>query len=423
MRSPVNGFPHHAAGAAGKPAVLRADCTTPGRPHTWTAGSLPPASSLPRPSVTQPVPSSDGPPVGGRPTSTPSRARAAVLVAPGRPLEHRSVPLRGPVGDEVLVRVLACSLCASDLHTAQGRRPHVMPTVLGHEIVGEVVAIGPGPPRDILGATIESGRRITWSVCAACGACDRCHRGMPQKCRRLFKYGHARWNPPHGLAGGLADHLLLVPGTAIVPLPDGLSSVAAAPASCAVATAAAILRAGGTVTDRSVLVFGAGMLGLSVASLARAAGAGSVTVVDPRPGRLDRATAVVPRIMAAESPADGGSTADEGADLVVEAGGAAAAVASAIGMTAIGGTCVLAGTVSPVGTVAFDPERLVRRQVTIRGVHNYRPEDLLAAVRHLASPAGAGLAGAVGPVFPLDRVNDALAAAAAGDHLRVVVTP
>lgn len=353
-------------------------------------------------------------------SAKPAVARAAVLVAPGYPLEPRTVSLPWPASGEVLVRVLACSLCASDLHTAHGRRSHVLPTVLGHEIVGEVVAVAPGPvPLDVLGGPIAPGRRITWSVCASCGACDRCRREMPQKCRRLFKYGHAAWDSPHGLAGGLADHVLLVPGTAIVPLPDALSSAAAAPASCAVATAAAIVRAAGTVADRTVVVFGAGMLGLSVASLARAAGAAGVTVVDPRPERRMRAAATVPGIQVAEQP----SATGEGADLVVEAGGAAAAVAAAVELTAVGGTCLLAGTVSPVGAVALDPERLVRSQATIRGIHNYLPADLLVAVGHLASPAGAGLAAAVGPIFPLERVNDALAAAATGDSLRVVVTP
>lgn len=347
----------------------------------------------------------------------PAVARVAVLVSPGRPLEPRTIPLPEPAAGEVLVRVHACSLCASDLHTAHGRRPHVLPTVLGHEIVGEVAAWGPGePPRDVLGGAVQLGQRITWSVCASCGACDRCRRDLPQKCRRLFKYGHAAWDPPRGLAGGLADHVLLVPGTAIVPLPDALASESAAPASCAIATAAAIVRTAGEISDRSVVVFGAGMLGLAVASLARAAGAAHVALVDPRSDRLARAGAVVPGVLAVEQPA-------ATADVVVEAGGAAAAVASAIETTAVGGTCVLAGTVSPVGNVAFDPDRFVRSQATIRGVHNYRPEDLLSAVRHLASPAGAGLAAAVGPLFPLERANEALAAAAGGAGLRVVVTP
>lgn len=343
-----------------------------------------------------------------------------MLVTQGRPLEDRRIPLPEPESGEILVRVLACSLCGSDLHTAHGHRPHVLPTVLGHEIVGEVATIGPGaPPRDVLGDVVEPGRRITWSVCVSCNACDRCRRDLPQKCRRLFKYGHAAWDSSRGLTGGLADHVLLVAGTAIVPLPEGLATAAAAPASCAVATGAAVVREAGAVAGRSVVVFGAGMLGLCVASLAKAAGAGGVTLVDPRPERLRRAVSLVEGIAVCERP----QVSAAGADLVVEASGAAAAVAAAIATTAVGGTCVLAGTVSPVGDVSFDPEQLVRCQATIRGVHNYRPEDLLAAVRHLASPAGGGLAAAVGPIFRLGQVNAALAAAAAGDALRVVVMP
>jgi len=98
-------------------------------------------------------------------------------------------------------------------------------------------------------------------------------------------------------------------------------------------------------------------------------------------------------------------------------------VAAALDLVGVGGTCVLAGTVSPIGTVPFDPERAVRRQVSIHGVHNYAPEDLVTAVDHLASADGAPLAAEVGPVFPLERLPEALAVAASGAALRVVVTP
>jgi putative phosphonate catabolism associated alcohol dehydrogenase len=359
-------------------------------------------------------------------------ARAEVLVAPGQPLETRQLPLPVLAPGEVLLRMRACTLCGSDLHTAHGRRPHVMPTILGHEIVGEVVAFGPGEPAcDVLGRPLAIGELVTWSVCASCGTCDRCRRGLPQKCRSLVKYGHSGIDGRHALAGGLADHVHLVTGTAIVKLPAGLAATAAAPASCAVATAAAMLRTAGPVADRTVVVLGAGMVGLSVASLAAAAGARGVWMLDPQADRLARAAKVVPGIFPAVPPADPAATAafvaglgaDDGADIVVEAGGAAAAVALAVELTATGGSCIFAGTVSPVGLVPIDPERIVRRQLSIRGVHNYLPADLVTAVDHLASPQGAGLAGLVGPEFPLSRANDAVAAAASPDHLRVVVVP
>lgn len=357
---------------------------------------------------------------------------AAVLVAPGLPLEMRRLPLPVLAAGEVLVRVRACTLCGSDLHTAHGRRPHVMPTILGHEIVGEAVGFGPGEPaRDISGVPLAFGELVTWSVCAACGSCDRCQRGMPQKCRNLVKYGHAGTDGRHALAGGLADHVHLVAGTAIVRIPAGLSAAAAAPASCAVATAAAMLRNAGDVAGRSVVVLGAGMLGLAAASLALAGGARGVWILDPQADRRARAARVVPGVATEAPAADAAATAafvaslgeDDGADIVIEAGGAAAAVAMAVELTATGGSCIFAGTVSPVGTVPIDPERIVRRQIAIRGVHNYLPEDLAAAVTHLAGPHGRGLIGLVGPEFPLSRANDALRAAASPDVLRVVVVP
>jgi alcohol dehydrogenase len=95
----------------------------------------------------------------------------------------------------------------------------------------------------------------------------------------------------------------------------------------------------------------------------------------------------------------------------------------ALELTATGGTCVLAGSVSPTPGISFDPERIVRRQIAIHGVHNYLPEDLVTAVEHLASPAGASLASLAGPVFPIERVNEAMALAATPDALRVIVTP
>lgn len=358
-------------------------------------------------------------------------ACVALLTRPGRALELRQVAIPPLAAGEALVRVDGCAICGSDLHTAHGRRPHPLPTILGHEIAGTVAAVGPGePPIDVGGTPVQPGARVTWSVCVSCGACDRCHGGLPQKCREVFKYGHAA-DDDHPLAGGFADHVVLRRRTAIVRLPDGLPAAAAATASCAVATAAAVIAAGGEVAGRSVVVLGAGMLGLSVASLAAARGAASVTVVDPRSERLDLVRAAAGGGNTVPWPATEGSLERlianvmiaDGADLVVEACGTAAAARTAVRLVATGGTCVLAGIVAPVGEVAIDPERVIRRQATIRGVHNYRPHDLTVAVDHLASPAGAGLAGLVGPVMRLAAIDEALAAAAAGAGLRVVVAP
>lgn len=380
-----------------------------------------------------------------------------MLVTAGQPLELQAVPVPALAEGELLVRVTACSLCGSDLHTAHGRRPHPVPTILGHEIVGRIAAIGPGPAAVcVSGRPLAVGQRITWSVCASCGRCDRCRHGLPQKCRQLVKYGHSALQSPHGLSGGLADYVQVFAGTAIVPLPDTLADTAAAPASCAVATAAAIVRTirqqlagfgpdGGSLATRSAVVLGGGMLGLSVASLLAAEGIRRLVLLDPVADRRSRAVATVPGLVAAPPPPqidqawvnavlavpgsegtadrEGGRFEADGFDVVVEASGAAASIPAALELAATGGTCILAGSVSPTPGVSFDPERMVRRQVAIHGVHNYRPEDLVTAVEHLASPAGGPLGALAGPVFPIERVNEAMALAATPDALRVVVTP
>src|SRR5262249_21377023 len=151
-----------------------------------------------------------------------------------------------------------------DLHTHAGRRPAPTPTVLGHKVVGRIEAFGrEAPPHDFRGKALTVGDRVSWSVAAGCGRCFFCAEGLPQKCESLFKYGHERVTNERPFAGGLADFVLLAPGTATLRVPDDIADVLAAPANCATATVAAVLRCGGeNLAGRTVLILGAGLLGL-----------------------------------------------------------------------------------------------------------------------------------------------------------------
>lgn len=355
-------------------------------------------------------------------------ARAVLFHGPNRPLEAAQLPTPAPRGSEVLVRVTCCTLCSSDLHTHAGRRMVATPTVLGHEIVGRIEAFGPGAAqRDFRGAALAVGDRVSWSVAASCGDCFYCAEDLPQKCAALFKYGHQRVAPGHPFAGGLADYVLLVPGSAIFRVPATLTNALAASANCATATVAAVLRSAGALAGRSVLTFGAGMLGLTACAMARAHGATAVLVSDPDAERRARSLAFgATHAFAPEDLAGGVAevTQGRGPDVTLELAGAASAVEAGLALTRIGGTLVLAGTVLPTPSVPLDPEAVVRRMLTIRGVHNYTPGDLATALDFLG---GAGkaypFAELVSRTFRLDEVEQAFAFAHGNPGGRVAVVP
>ncbi|WP_216858363.1 alcohol dehydrogenase catalytic domain-containing protein [Actinomadura verrucosospora] len=348
-----------------------------------------------------------------------ARRGPVAMVWPGVGGRHRAVAVDPPepAPAEALVEVELATICGSDLHTVAGRRPGPAPGVLGHETVGRVVAVGSGPaPRDVRGRAVSIGDRVAVGIYAACGDCQRCHRGLPQKCERLFKYGHAALAEAGPLSGGYASHVLVRAGTPLAVVPEDLPGALAAPLGCATATAVAAVSAGGAGA-RDVTVCGAGLLGLLATAILAGRGA-AVTVVDPDPGR--RATAL---LMGARDAVDPAAETPP-ADLYVELSGAPAAARDAVARTATGGTIVLAGTVSPGAPLDWEAQDLVRGLLTVRGVHNYTPAHLAEAAAWTESAAASLPAGALlGAVHPLDDLDAALADAARSASVRVGVVP
>ncbi len=349
--------------------------------------------------------------------------RAAVFEGlPGR-LTIQSCPVSDLAPGEILVEVIGCTLCGSDLHTVEGRRQVAVPTVLGHEIVGRIAAMADAEAWDLSGSPLAIGDPIVWAIVASCGSCPQCQQGLPQKCSHGVKYGHERATGRRIFTGGLADICLLAPGTAIVKLPADMPLAVACPAGCATATIAAALEPAGDLTGRTVAVFGLGLLGLTACGMARAAGAAEVIAIDPLPDRRARAAAfgatvaVEPGFLAAH-PAAGRI------DLSVEVSGAPRAIAEALDHAAVGAAIHLVGSVAPLGSVPLDPEQVVRRLLTIRGIHNYAPRHLLTAVRFLADHGQTfPFASLVERWYPLDQVEAAFAHAVGSGAVRVGVRP
>ncbi|MCO6453777.1 MAG: zinc-binding dehydrogenase [Pirellulaceae bacterium] len=352
---------------------------------------------------------------------------AAVFHGVAGQLELCHIPVAAPGPGELLVRVLGCTLCGSDLHSFDGRRQVPAPTILGHEIVGRIEEFGPGAPRvDLQGLPLQAGDRVVWSLVAHCGDCFYCRRQLPQKCLRGVKYGHQRLETGRELTGGLAEYCVLVPGTRLVRLPDHLPLEVACPAGCATATSCAACEPlGHDLSGQTVLVLGAGLLGLTSCALARRRGAEHVVCCELRAERRERSLAfgateaVGPEELAELMPRLNGG---RGADAVLELTGSNAAFEAAWPLVRHGGRVVLVGAVYSSPPVGLILEQIVRRNLVLHGIHNYPPPHLAAAVEFLAE-AGQRFPWSelVSQWFPLCEAAQAFAAAADPRHVRVGV--
>ena len=339
---------------------------------------------------------------------------------------------------EVLVRVTCCTICGSDIHTFSGRRDVPCGCVMGHEIIGEIEDwAGDDPPLDFYGNQLQLHQRVTWAMAVGCGHCFFCKVNLTQKCESLYKYGHlASGACP---TGGFSENCLLVPGTPIFPVGESLADEVICPANCATATVSAALRMIGethaidrinAVSDSTVLIMGAGMLGLTAAAQFSSLGARQIMIVDPNISRLELATEFGAThclattdcneiALLAESLTQG-----RGVDVCLDVSGITSAVESCIAAARIGGCVLLAGSVFPGPLMAIAPEDLVRRMLTIRGLHNYLPTDLEHALRFLEEahhryPFGK----LVSRSFSLEQIQEAFEYAVERQPVRVAIRP
>ncbi len=364
-------------------------------------------------------------------------SKAVLFFGPDRPWELRTMQTPEPQGHEILVKVLACTLCGSDLHSIAGKRAVHVPCVLGHEIVGQIDVFGPEAAHlDANGQPLLLGDRVVWSVVASCGACFYCRRGLPQKCERGFKYGHQAHEKGRGWSGGFAEHCTLVRGTHVVRLPDSISLAAACPLGCATSTIAAAMRQLNVQSGESVLVIGAGMLGLTACAMARQVGAQRVVCLERSEQRRELALQFgATHVLAPEDESAVCSDShqpnhqpnhshDPGVDVAIECTGNNSATAMALTRLRMGGRIALVGAVFPSEPASLVWERIVRRQITLIGIHNYTVQDLVSAVDFMErAHRDYPFASIVGPWFSLERFSDALDAARDAKHLRVAIAP
>jgi (R,R)-butanediol dehydrogenase/meso-butanediol dehydrogenase/diacetyl reductase len=333
------------------------------------------------------------------------------------------VPEPGPPGPgTVLVEVAFCGLCGTDLHeVAHGPNmirtsPHplsgaVPPLTMGHEMSGTVVQVGPGVSR------VVPGTRVAVDPCLRCGTCRWCTRGEYHICERGGSIGLAA-------DGGFARHVH-VPAEQLCPVPDGVSLDHAAVAEpLAVGLHAA--RRGGIGPGDHVLVLGAGPIGIAAVIGARVAGAASVIVSEPLPGRSARALALGATLALDPTTTDVRReaflrTGRIGPDVVIDATGRPELVDLAVRTVRRGGRVVVAGISDTI--VPLDLRQLVLFERNLHGSLGYnhdipRALDLMAAGRIDAGQL-------VTAIRPLSAGPEVFAELAddPDKHLKVLLTP
>jgi len=361
------------------------------------------------------------------------KARAALFHRAGEPLEVAEIDVEEPGPGQVCVRMAAVGICGTDLHMIKGEWQRPTPMVLGHEGAGVVEAVGEGVAR------VRPGDPVVLSWAPSCGECADCQRGRPAACLALQRAiaagtvldgstGFSRGGTVvyRGTATGALCERLVVSEQVALPLTQELPLEEAALLGCAALTGVgAVLFAARVEPGSGVLVVGAGGVGQFVVQGATIAGAAEIVCVDPVEARREAA-----RRLGATRVADPPQLRElmaealpEGADYAFDAVGDPGTTAVAFRWTRNGGLCTIVGLPPAGARLELDPSELVRREKRLTGTI-YGSQDPAVALPVLLDHVRAGrldLRAQLGPIFPLERVNEAVAAALAGAPGRVVV--
>ncbi|MEW1718326.1 NAD(P)-dependent alcohol dehydrogenase [Streptomyces sp. NPDC093109] len=339
--------------------------------------------------------------------TVPSTMKASVLTGP-RTLTVKEVPVPDCASDEVVIRVAAVGVCGSDTHYFRhGRIGDFVvdaPLILGHELSGRIVAVGTDVP------ATRVGERVAVEPQRPCRRCRQCRAGRYNLCPDMEFYA----TPP--VDGAFAEYCVIRTEFAHT-VPDALSDEAAAllePLSVAITT----MRKAGIVPGSSILIAGAGPIGIICAQTARAFGAARIVVSDPVAERRERAL----RFGATEviDPVNTDiATAGLDVDAFVDASGAPAAVMAGIKAVGPAGRAVLVGLGS--SEMPLPVEHIQNREITVTGIFRYT--DTWPAAIHLAANGQVDLDSLVTGRFDLDHAPEALESDLDPAGLKSVVYP
>jgi 2-desacetyl-2-hydroxyethyl bacteriochlorophyllide A dehydrogenase len=331
----------------------------------------------------------------------------------GKDIRIEDVPKPKIENDEVLVRVKAVGICGSELHAYEGiSQRRTPPLVMGHEFSGEVAEVGKNVKN------LKSGDRIVVDPLRRCGVCTPCVRGQGNVCRNVKLLGlHT--------SGAFAEYIA-VPALNCYVLPSHVSfedGALAEPLSVAIrAVNNSAIKLGDTV-----VIIGAGIIGLTILKAAKETGARNLIVSDVVDYRLDYAKAFGADVAIDSKAEDPVArvmelTDGSGADVVFEAVGLETTVQQGLQMLAIGGRLTVVGMLSR--TMTLDVLSIVTRELQIRGSYAYAQDDFRRALSYIINRK-IDVKPLITNVLPLEKTKEGfeMIHEKKGKALKVIVKP
>ena len=353
------------------------------------------------------------------------------MPAPGAPLELREFERPRLEPGAILLQTLASEVCGTDAHLWNGQLAGVpYPIIPGHVSVGRIAEASQA--EDVDGRPLRPGQIVTfldvYGTCGRCWYCTVAH--ATTRCPERKVYG-VTLSSDDGLLGGWSEYIHLKPGVHVIPLPEALDWRAFMAGGCGMPTALHAVTLAGIAFGDTVVVQGAGPVGLCAAALAQLRGAGAVIVIGGPALRLQAAAR-----LGADATIDiADTTPDErlarirdlthgrGADVTIEATGVPEAVPEGMRLTRDAGRYVVVGQYTDVGSATFNPHLdLNQKHLDVRGCWGSDVGHLYRAVRVMARHRF-GWTDLITREYPLEDAQQALEDVAAQTVVKALIVP
>jgi D-arabinose 1-dehydrogenase-like Zn-dependent alcohol dehydrogenase len=335
--------------------------------------------------------------------------RAAIYKGLGQPFEIKEYPVPEPEPGAILIKVRRANICGSDLHMWRGDADIAamgapLPAILGHEMTGTVAKLGSGVSTDSAGQPLAEGDRVVYRYFFPCGRCRACLRGEDPACPMAPLPVVSCCEAPPYFLGAYADYYYLRPNHTVFKVPDDLTDDMVAPANCALSEVLYGLEKVRFSFGETIVIQGAGGLGIYATAVAKDMGAEKVIVIDGIKERLELAKAFgadelidmrelkdpIDRVLRVKELTGGW-----GADVVAELVGFPRVVPEGIDMLGNGGRYLEIGNVNIMMTYEADPSSLVIFNKSIIGVLFYKADTLKKALDFLSRAKNK---------YPFDRI-------------------